>query len=70
MWDLEVMLRDSPENAVFKKVLVFAIIFDFPGVNRAQKWTKTVNWESNKCPIELKFWPQVAVKGIWRMTDF
>ena len=49
------MLLDSPENAVFKKVLVFAIIFDFPGVNRAQKWTKSVNWESNKCPIELKF---------------
>ena len=49
------MLLDSPENAVFKKVLVFAIIFDFPGVNRAQKWTKTVNWESNKCPTELIF---------------
>ena len=55
LWDLEVMLLDSPENAVFKKVLVFAIIFYFPGVNRAQKWTKTVNWESNECPTELIF---------------
>ena len=49
------MLLDSPENAVFKKVLVFAIIFDFSRVNRAQKWTKTVNWESNKCRTELIF---------------
>ena len=36
---------DSPKDAVFREILVFAIIFDFPGfqggggggVNRAQK---------------------------------
>ena len=45
------MLLDSPENAAFREILVFVIIFDFPGVNWASKWTKIVNWGSNKCPI-------------------
>ena len=37
------MLFDSPEDLVFGEILLFPNIFYFPGVNRAQKWTKTVN---------------------------
>ena len=43
MWDLEVILFYSPEDAVFGEILVFNI-FNFSGLNRAQKWCKTVNF--------------------------
>ena len=43
MWDLEVMLLDSAEGAVFGEILIFANIFDFTGQNKAQNWNKTVN---------------------------
>ena len=44
MWDLGLVLFDSPKVAVFGKILVFGIIFDFPGVNWAPKWAKTVSF--------------------------
>ena len=41
---LKLMLFDSPKDLVFGKILVFGNILRFPGVNWAQKWTKTVNF--------------------------
>lgn len=38
------MLLDSLEDGVIEEILVFANIFDFSGVNRTQKWTRTVNF--------------------------
>ena len=44
MWDLELVLFYSPKVAFFGKILFFGIIFDFPGVNWAPKWAKTVSF--------------------------
>ena len=39
------MSFDSLKAIFFRKILVFGNIFCFPGGNRAQTWTKTVNFE-------------------------
>ena len=44
MWDLGLVSSDSSKDAVFIKILVFDNILCFPGVNWAQRWTKTVNF--------------------------
>ena len=44
IWDLGLLLFDSPKDAVFGKIFVFCNILHFPGVYWAQKWTKTVNF--------------------------
>ena len=44
MWDLGVVSSDSPKVVVSGKIKVFSNILVFPGVNWAQKWTKTVNF--------------------------
>ena len=38
------MLLESTEDVVFGEILVFGNIFDFPGLKKAQNWTKTVNF--------------------------
>ena len=43
MWDLALVSFDSIKAIVFRKILPFGNIFCFPGENRSQKWTKTVN---------------------------
>ena len=42
--DVEVILFGNPVDVVFGEILVFGNIFDFPGLNRAQKRFKTVNF--------------------------
>ena len=46
------MSSDSPKDVVFGKINVFSNILCFPGVNWAQKWTKTVNF--GYVPFPLK----------------
>ena len=38
------MSSDSPKDVVSGKILIFGNILGFPGVNWAQKWTKTENF--------------------------
>ena len=51
-WNLQLVLFDSPKDEVSEKVLVFDHSLYFPGVNWAQKWTKTVNF--GYVPLLLK----------------
>ena len=51
MWDLRLVSSDSPKDAVFGKILVFAHILCFPGVNWPQKWTKTQNFGYVSFPL-------------------
>ena len=44
MWDLRLVLSDTPKDAVSGKIKVFGIFLFFPGVNWAQKWTNTQNF--------------------------
>ena len=44
IWDLVLVLFDSHKEVVSGKILVFGNILGFPGVNWAQKWTKTFNF--------------------------
>ena len=43
---MELTLFDNPKNSVFPELLVFSNIFGFPAVNWAQKWTKTITFQS------------------------
>ena len=43
MWDLGLVSSDSRKDVVSGKIKVFGNILCFPGVNWAQKWTKTQN---------------------------
>ena len=52
MWVLELVSSDTPKDVVFGKIKVFSNILCFPGVNWAQKWTKTVNF--GYVPFPLK----------------
>ena len=52
MWDLGLVSSDSPKDVVSGKIKVFSNIWCFPGVNWAQKWTKTVNF--GYVPFPLK----------------
>ena len=52
IWNLGLVSYDSPKDVDSGKILVFAKIFGFPGVNWAQRWTKT---EKFGCiPVVLK----------------
>ena len=44
IWDLGLLSFDSPKVVVSGKILVFGNIFNFLGLNWAQKWTKTENF--------------------------
>ena len=52
MWDLELVLFDSPKDVVSGKVLVFDHSLCFPGVNWTQKWIKTVNFGYVLLPLK------------------
>ena len=52
MWDLGLVLCDIPKDLVSGKILVFGNILCFPGVNWAQKWTKTVNFGYVSFPLK------------------
>ena len=52
VWDLELALFDSPKDAVSGKMFVFGIVLNFPRLNWAQNWTKTVNF--GYAPFPLK----------------
>ena len=49
------MLFDSHKDVVSGKILVFGNILGFPGVNWAQKWTKTVNFGYVPFPLKHLF---------------
>ena len=50
------MLFDFVEDIVFGKILLFANISVFLGLNRAQKWTKTVKFGYFSFEERLKIW--------------
>ena len=52
MWDLGLVSSDSPKDVVSGKIKAFGNIFCFPGVNWAQRWTKTQNF--GYVPFPLK----------------
>ena len=52
MWDLGLVLCDSPKDVVSGKILVFGNILCFLGVNGAQRWIKTQNF--GYVPFPLK----------------
>ena len=52
MLDLGLMSSNSPTNVFSGKMLVFGNILCFPGVNWAQKWTKSVDF--GYVPFPLK----------------
>ena len=52
MWDLGLVSLDSPKNVVSGKILIFGNILFFPGVNWAQKWTKSVNFGCVPFPLK------------------
>ena len=52
MWDLGLVLSDSPKDVVFGKIKVFANILCFLGVNWAQIWTKMVNFRYVPFPLK------------------
>ena len=52
MWDLELGSSDSRKDVVSGKIKVFGNILCCPGVNWAQKWTKTQNF--GYVPFPLK----------------
>ena len=52
MWDLGLVSSDSRKDVVSGKIKVFGNILFFPGVNWAQKWTKTQNF--GYVPFPLK----------------
>ena len=66
MWDLELVLFDSPKDVVFRKILLFGNILCFPGINWAQNWTKTVRAVSPQSYNFGRFFKQC----IWLMIDY
>ena len=52
MWDLGLVLCDSPKDVVSGKILVFGNILSFLGVNWTQIWTKPQNF--GYVPFPLK----------------
>ena len=57
------MSFDSPKDIVSDKILVFVIIFDFPGVNWAQKRTKTVNFGYIPFPLKAIIFKHCSYKN-------
>ena len=65
------MLCNRHKDVVSGKILFFANIFGFPGVNWAQKWTKTVNFEYVPFPLKrliLKYCSE-TVFVLWETTS-
>ena len=54
MWHLGLVSSDSPKDVVSGKIKVFGNILCFPGVNWAQKSTKTVNFGYVLFPLQDK----------------
>ena len=52
MWDLRLVLSDTPKDVVSGKIKVFGIILFFPGVNWAEKWTNTQNFGYVPFPVK------------------
>ena len=52
MWDLGLVLFDSHKDVVSGKFLFFGNILGFPGVNCAQKWTKSINFGYVPFPLQ------------------
>ena len=52
MWDFGLVSSDSPKDVVSGKIKAFGNILCFPGVNWAQKWTKTVNFRYVPFPLK------------------
>ena len=64
MWDLGLVLCDSPKDAVSGKFLVFGNILCFPGVNWAQIQTKTVNFGYVPFPLKHIFFKDCSYSVI------
>ena len=64
IWDLGLVLFDSPKDVVFGKIFVFCNILNLPGVNWAQKWTKTVNFSYIPFLPKNKFWKIVITLSL------
>ena len=62
-------LFDSPKNAVFAEILVFGSILGFPGVNFAQRWTKTVNFEYVPFPPKFEFLKYFSSSIFWMLRN-
>ena len=71
MWDLGLVLSHSPKDVVSGKIKVFGNILCFPGVNWAQKWTKTQNFGYVPFPLkDISFKDSsYSVIGLWYSTS-
>ena len=52
IWNLVLVLLDIHKDVVSEKILVFGNILCFPGLNWAQKWTKTFNFGYVLSPLK------------------
>ena len=52
IWNLVLVLLDIHKDVVSDKILVFGNILCFPGLNWAQKWTKTFNFGYVLSPLK------------------
>ena len=52
VWNLGLVLFDSPKDLVSGIILDFGNVLCFPGVNWAQMWTKTVNVGYGPFPLK------------------
>ena len=52
MWDLGLVSSNSQKDVVSGKIKVFGNILYFRAVNRAQKWTKTINFGYVPFPVK------------------
>ena len=64
MWDLGLVSSDSRKDVVSGKIKVFGNIWFFPGVNRAQKWTKTGNFGYVPFPLKDISFKDSSYSGI------
>ena len=64
MWDLGLVSSDSRKDVVSGKIKVFSNILCFPGVNCAQKWTKTVNFGNVPFPLKEISFKDSSYSGI------
>ena len=71
MWDLGLVSSDSPKDVVSRKIKAFGNILCFPGVNWAQKWTKTKNFGYVPFPLKDKIFKQYSysVINVWYSTS-
>ena len=64
MWDLRLVLSDTPKDLVSGKIKVFRYILCFPGVNWVQKWTKTQNFGYVLFPLKDISFKDSSYSGI------